>query len=77
QEGEEFLVENCRRYRKAKPLLENGVRSTAEMLEVMKVMRITAGPGRSLWTSIMDLNTRTFEVRVVSWDYCTVDGSPC
>ena len=62
QEGEEFLVENCPRYRKARPLLEKGVRDTADMLEVMKAMRIT-GPGRSLWTSVMDLNARTFEVR--------------
>ena len=63
QEGEEFLKENCPRYRKAKPLLEIGVGSTAEMLLVMEEMRVKAGPGRSLWTSIMDLNTRTFEVR--------------
>jgi predicted choloylglycine hydrolase len=63
QEGEDFLVENCPRYRKAKPLLENSVRNAAEMLEVMNAMRITGGPGRSLWTTIMDLNGRTFEVR--------------
>jgi hypothetical protein len=62
QEGEVFLVEKCPRYRKAKPLLEQGVRNTADMLEVMKAMRVT-GPGRSLWTSVMDLNARTFEVR--------------
>jgi predicted choloylglycine hydrolase len=63
QEGEDYLVENCRRYRKARPLLEDGVHTTAEMFEVMKAMRITAGPGRTLWTSVMDLNARTFEVR--------------
>ena len=64
QEGEDYyLVENCRRYRKAKPLLENGIHSTADMLDVMNSMRITRGPGRSLWTTIMDLNARTFEVR--------------
>jgi linear amide C-N hydrolase (choloylglycine hydrolase family) len=62
QEGEEFLAEKCPRYRQARPLLEKGVRNTADMLEVMKVMRIT-GPGRSLWISVMDLNARTFEVR--------------
>ena len=62
QEGEELLVEKCPRYRKAKPLLEKGVRNTAEMLDVMTAMRVT-GPGRSLWISVMDLNARSFEVR--------------
>jgi hypothetical protein len=62
QEGEEFLAETCPRYAKAKPLLEEGVRDPADMLEVMKTMRVT-GPGRSLWISVMDLNARTFEVR--------------
>jgi len=63
QEGEDYLIENCPRYCKAKPLLENGVHSPTDMLEVMNSMRITRGPGRSLWTTIMDLNARTFEVR--------------
>ena len=63
QEGEEWLMEHCPRYRRARPLLEEGVRSTAEMLRVMEEMRIKAGPARSLWTSVMDLNARTFEVR--------------
>jgi hypothetical protein len=62
QEGEEFLAETCPRYGRARPLLERGVRDTADMLEVMTAMRVT-GPGRSLWISVMDLNGRTFEVR--------------
>lgn len=62
QEGEEFLVEKCPRYRKARPLLERGVRDTTEMLEVMTAMRVT-GAGRSLWISVMDLNARNFAVR--------------
>ena len=33
------------------------------MLEVMNVMRITAGEARTLRASVMDLNARTFEVR--------------
>jgi predicted choloylglycine hydrolase len=63
QEGEEYLEKNCRRYGRAKPLLEHGVRDSGDMLQVMQAMRITAGPGRSLWTSVMDLNARRFEVR--------------
>ena len=62
QEGEEFPAKTCPRYRKAKPLLERGVRDTTGMLEVMKAMRVT-GPSRSLWISVMDLNARSFEVR--------------
>ena len=63
QEGEDFLVKNCRHYSTAKPLLEKGVHNTAEMLDVVNSMRITHGPGRSLWTSVMDLNARTMETR--------------
>jgi hypothetical protein len=62
QEGEEFLVKNCPRYRKVRPLLERGVSDTTGMLDVMKAIRAT-GPGRSLWISVMDLNARTIEVR--------------
>jgi hypothetical protein len=62
QEGEEFLVKTCPRYRKSRPLLEKGVRDTTDMLEVMKSIRAT-GPGRSLWISVMDLNARSVEVR--------------
>jgi hypothetical protein len=63
QEGEELLGEKCPHYRKARPLLESGVCNMADMLEVMKAIRLSNGPGRSLWTSVMDLNERTFEVR--------------
>jgi hypothetical protein len=62
QEGEDFLAKTCPHYRKARPLLERGVRDTTDMLEVMKSMRDT-GAGRSLWISVMDLNARSFEVR--------------
>jgi penicillin V acylase-like amidase (Ntn superfamily) len=61
--GEEKVLTNCYRYRKAKPMLEAGVHDNAGMLEVMNAMRATSGPGRTLWTSVMDLNARTFEVR--------------
>ena len=63
EEGEEALLKNCDRYRNAKPLLETGIRNTADMLELLKIMRITSGSTRTLWTSVMDLDARTFEVR--------------
>ena len=62
QEGEAALSQNCWRYRRAKTRLEAGVPDTAEMLDLMKSIRFTVGATRSLWTSIMDLNARTFEV---------------
>jgi hypothetical protein len=63
QEGEDALIKKCSRYRDARPLLETGIRNQKDLLEAMKVMRITTGGARTLWTSIMDLNARTFEVR--------------
>jgi len=63
QEGEEYLMKNCARYAAAKPLLDKGVHSAIEMLKVMESMRISHGPGRSLWTSVMDLKTGTMNVR--------------
>jgi len=64
QEGEESLMKKCFRYAKARPMLETGIRNTEDMLEVMKAMRFTPRPGgATLWTSVMDLNARTFEVR--------------
>ena len=62
QDGEEALSA-CPHYRKARPLLERGVRNTAEMFAVMNGVREPAGDCRTLWTSVMDLNARTFEVQ--------------
>lgn len=61
--GDEAVLKNCYRYRKAKPMLEAGVNNSAGMWDVMNAMRVTTGPSRTLWTSVMDLNARTFEVR--------------
>jgi len=63
QEGEEALLKKCFRYAKARPMLEKGIRNTEDMLEVMKAMRVIPRPAGTLWTSIMDLNARTFEIR--------------
>ena len=54
QDGEAALSA-CPHYRKAKPLLESGVRNTAEMFEVMNGVREPSGDCRTLWTSVMDL----------------------
>jgi len=62
QEGEDVVFKNCWRYRRARPRLEAGVKDATEMFEIMKSIRPTVGGSRSLWTSVMDLNARTFEV---------------
>ena len=61
--GEEAVLKECWRYCKAKPMLEAGVQDAAGMFEVMKAVRVTSGASRTLWTTVMDLNARTFEVR--------------
>jgi hypothetical protein len=61
--GEEAVLKKCWRYCKGKPMLEAGVQDADGMFEVMKAMRVTYGPSRTLWTTVMDLNARTFEVR--------------
>ena len=53
----------CWRHRQAEPLLEAGIRGTGEMFDLMKGIGIPSGPARSLWTSVMAPNARTFEMR--------------
>jgi hypothetical protein len=62
QKGEEYVTGNCWRYHRAEPILEAGITSNDDMLNIMSDIRPTSGGGRTLWTSIMDLNSRTFEV---------------
>ncbi|MDH4272918.1 MAG: C45 family autoproteolytic acyltransferase/hydrolase, partial [Candidatus Aminicenantes bacterium] len=62
QKGEDYVTGNCWRYQRAKPMLEAGIAGTGEMLNIMSSVRPTSGGARTLWTSIMDVNSRTFEV---------------
>ncbi len=62
QKGEEYIMANCWRYRTAKPMIEAGIQDTKDMLEIMKAIRFTSGNYRTLWTSIMDINNRSFEI---------------
>jgi predicted choloylglycine hydrolase len=62
QKGEEYVTGNCWRYQRAKPMLDAGIAGSGDMLNMMSQIRPTSGGGRTLWTSIMDLNSRTFEV---------------
>ena len=62
QKGEDYVINNCWRYRTAKPMLEAGIQNTSHMLEIMNAIRLTSGTSLTLWTSIMDINNRSFEV---------------
>jgi hypothetical protein len=62
QKGEEYVMNNCWRYRTAKPMIETGILDSSDMFDVMNTIRPTSGGSRTLWTSIMDLNNRSFEV---------------
>lgn len=61
QLGEDFVMSDCWRYRQARPQLEAGVADMAGMFTIMRAIRPSGGV-RSLWTTIMDLNRRRFEV---------------
>jgi predicted choloylglycine hydrolase len=62
QKGEDYVSGNCWRYQRAKPMLEAGITNSDDMLNIMSSVRPTSGGARTLWTSIMDVNSRTFEV---------------
>jgi hypothetical protein len=60
--GEDYVNSHCWRYQTAKPMLDAGTANTGDMLNIMNAIRPTSGGTRTLWTSIMDVNSRTFEV---------------
>lgn len=62
QKGEEYVTGACWRYRTAKPMLENGIETMDQMFSVMNAIRPTTGGARTLWLSVMDADTRSFEV---------------
>ena len=60
--AENPCLKNCFRCYAARPLMDSGTYKTEDIFDVMKAMRVTSGPSRTLWTSVMDLNERTLEV---------------
>ncbi len=63
QKGEDYVIRHCERYRAAKPMLEAGVNSSDEMFDVMRAVKQTSGPARTLWTSVIDLRRMTYQMR--------------
>ena len=62
QKGEEYLNQTCFRYNRAKPMLKAGLQTMDDMLSVMDSIHFSSGSTRTLWTLIMDIKTRSFEV---------------
>jgi hypothetical protein len=62
QKGEDYVRRNCWRYRTAEGMLETGIQSITDLGSVMKAIRPTTGGSRTVWTCLMDLQARSFEV---------------
>ncbi len=60
-EGETYLTENCRRYREAMKWLDRHHQKTDDIRPLIESIQLH-GSGRTLWTSIFNLNTLTMEV---------------
>lgn len=59
QEGEDFMLNSCWRYKKAKEMLKSGISNTGEMLNLMKSVQQTS----TYRTCVYDLSKRKMEVR--------------
>ena len=65
QEGEDFMLNSCWRYKKAKEMLKSGISNTGEMLNLMKSIHYQLHSD-NLWTTrtcVYDLSKRKMEVR--------------
>jgi hypothetical protein len=62
QKGDDYVANNCWRYRTAKPMLESGILDMNDMFTIMETIRPTSGSSRTLWTSVMDVTNKRFEV---------------
>jgi Linear amide C-N hydrolases, choloylglycine hydrolase family len=63
QKGDAYVSATCVRFRTAQPRLEAGLAGAADMLDLMRSIRpSSAYPYRTLWTSVMDLSDRSFEL---------------
>jgi predicted choloylglycine hydrolase len=65
QESEDFMLNSCWRYKKAKEMLKSGISNTGEMLNLMKSIHYQLH-SNDIWTTrtcIYDLLKRKMEVR--------------
>ncbi len=63
QEGEDFMLNSCWRYKKAKGMLKSGISNTGEMLNLMKSVQQHLSRTSTYRTCVYDLSKRKMEVR--------------
>lgn len=61
QEGEEFMLNSCWRYKKAKETLKTGISNTGEMLNLMKSVQQLSGRPITTRTCVYDLSNGIME----------------
>jgi predicted choloylglycine hydrolase len=71
QEGIDHVRDHCARFRNAEAALEarGPLHDLEAVREITRVMRLTGGSGRTLWTSYFDIPARQMELRVRSEDF--------
>jgi predicted choloylglycine hydrolase len=63
QEGEDFMLNSCWRYKKAKEMLKSGISDTGEMLNLMTSVQQHSGHTITTRTCVYDLSKRIMEAR--------------
>lgn len=63
QEGEDFMLNSCWRYKKAKEILKSGISNTGEMLNLMKSVQQHSGRPITTRTCVYDLSKIIMEAR--------------
>lgn len=71
QEGHQFIMDHCWRYREATENLQGGIATQEDLLRVTSSIRATHGESRTLWSAITDLSERRMDVYYRSEDYHT------
>ena len=71
QKGIDYVRKSCFRLRNAEAALKakGPLRDLDDVREITRIMQITNGPGRTLWTSYFDIRKREMELRVRTEDF--------
>jgi len=70
QEGKDIVRSRCWRYSTAENLLESGINTIEDLLDVMKAIQQPPNSGhKTLWISLVDLSKKEIDVRFWEEDY--------
>ncbi len=70
QEGKDFVRSRCWRYSTAENLLESGINTIENLLDVMKAIQMPPNSGnKTLWITLADLSKKEIDVRFWEEDY--------